>query len=329
MKGYQKFVTILGSISILLILLVSGFRMGALTIRRARVGERSNTVCLTQQRVFDYADVLTDREEQKLEALIAKRERQLGLDIVIVTINEDVGSSPYNASINHTIDFAEDFYAYMGFGYDGFTATFYSYEDGTSVDVEEAGRDYMMDDKAIVRYAKGAGVIWVDNWYDLNGDAESAFLAYRGASRMQIFDRAYNIYTSEDALEELEEDVWEYSNTNPYRSYRRMINHLTSDMIGTNMLEANVPMKLVLFVPAVLAFLFVLFHLNRRIGTKTTEMTTYVQGGHADILSRQDILISRHTVQHHFNPDSGGGGGSSGGGGGGHSGGHSGGGGRH
>ncbi len=40
-----------------------------------------------KERVFDYADVLTPAEEKMLAEQIAKREDQIGCDIVIVTID--------------------------------------------------------------------------------------------------------------------------------------------------------------------------------------------------------------------------------------------------
>ncbi len=52
--------------------------------------KRQNTECTTKERVFDQGDVLTDEEEEKLRKLIAKRERQTGCDIVLVTLNESL-----------------------------------------------------------------------------------------------------------------------------------------------------------------------------------------------------------------------------------------------
>ena len=49
---------------------------------------RTNTECLTDERVFDGADKLTDEEEQKLRVLIAEKEAQTGVDIVLVTLND-------------------------------------------------------------------------------------------------------------------------------------------------------------------------------------------------------------------------------------------------
>ena len=96
---------------------------------------RANTECLTEERVFDYGDLLTDDEEASLRGLIAEREAQTGCDIVLVTLNESVGDSMYAL-----MDYADDFYDENRFGYDK---------------------------------PWGDGVILVDNWYsygNYNGD---------------------------------------------------------------------------------------------------------------------------------------------------------------
>ena len=94
----------------------------------ANKGKRMNTECLTDERVFDYADVLTDAQEDDLRELIAEKEKEVSLDIVLVTLNEDVGSSD-----DALMEYADQFYEDNKFGYD----------------------------KPI-----GDGVIYVDNYYD-------------------------------------------------------------------------------------------------------------------------------------------------------------------
>lgn len=69
---------------------------------------RTNTGCLTDERVFDYADKLTAMEEDMLRELIAQTEDEIGCDIVLLTIDEQVSSM---------MDYADDFYDYNGFGY--------------------------------------------------------------------------------------------------------------------------------------------------------------------------------------------------------------------
>lgn len=304
MKKYIKFLIGLCCVIAVLGLLPFAYRQISLAARSAEIGDRNNTVCTTDRRVFDYAEVLTDAQEEKLEALISKREKQLGLDIVIVTIDENVGSDPYDSSENKTIRFAEDFYEYGKFGWDGHNSA------------ERSGD------------STGAGVIYVDNWYDLNGYAESAFLSYRGASGNSVYDKAYNIYLNQGELLELENDVWEYSNTNPYRSYRRMIAHLTSDMTGPNVLEFHIRDAWAIWLPIIITAIFIIVNVTKKMAGKTTDLSTYVQGGFADVKVRRDVFLSKHTTQRHIDTSSsgGGGGGHSGGGGGG---GHSGGGGRH
>ncbi len=302
MKKYLKFVCILCCVILGLLLFSFLYVKAGTASRKARIGERNNDQCTFTRRVFDYADVLTDVQEQKLQKLIDKRQEQLGLDIVIVTIDEDVGSDPYDSTYNNTIYFAEDFYEYFKFGYDGHYTN------------ANAGN------------STGAGVIYVDNWFDLNGSAESAFLAYRGASGDRVYDKAYEIYLSDSALLELEEDVWEYSNVNPYMSYRRMIDHLTADMVAMNIIEVHIKDGWVVMISLMVVGIFILFNLTKKLGKRTVDKGTYVQGGQATVTARQDVFLAKHTTQRHIDTSSGGGGGGHSGGGGG---GHSGGGGRH
>lgn len=74
--------------------------------------ERTNTECVTTERVFDLADKLTDEEEEELRALIAKREMQIGVDIVLVTIDE-----PSLNTDNKMMEFADYFCIENKFGY--------------------------------------------------------------------------------------------------------------------------------------------------------------------------------------------------------------------
>ena len=78
-------------------------------------GARQNTECTTDERVFDQADVLSDKEEEKLRKLIAKRERQTGCDIVLVTLNESLREYAYErqeyvAEDKYVMIYADDFY---------------------------------------------------------------------------------------------------------------------------------------------------------------------------------------------------------------------------
>lgn len=295
MKKFVRFLIILFILAALLAIVPVIYLQSGLVFRSGQVQERNNPVCTTTKRVFDYADVLTDGQERKLQRLIDTRQKQLGLDIVIVTIKEDVGSDPHKSYINHTIDFAQEFYLYGQFGWDG---------------------------------PVGSGIIYVDNWYDLNGSVESACQAHESAFGDRFYNRAYEIYSDESNLLELEQHVWESSNYNPYQSYRRFVNHLAADMVGPNLIEAYLKPSIPFFAAFLTAIIFILVNLGKRLGKKTTSKSTYVQGGQANITAKRDIFLSKHTTHRHIDTSGGGGGGSHGGGGGG-GGGFSGGGGRH
>ncbi len=67
------------------------------------------------ERVYDYADVLTNEEEDKLRTYIAECEKEAKMDIIVVTINEDVQSKGYWESAMNSR--ADDFYDHNSYGY--------------------------------------------------------------------------------------------------------------------------------------------------------------------------------------------------------------------
>ena len=85
-------------------------------------GERRNEECRTQERVFDYGDVLTEEEEEELRGLIAETEKRTCCDIVLVTLNESLKEYareqepdvPYREFVRV---YAEEFYDSNAFGY--------------------------------------------------------------------------------------------------------------------------------------------------------------------------------------------------------------------
>lgn len=79
--------------------------------------ERQNTAS-PEERVYDYADVLTDEEEEMLREYIAVYEEQKAMDIVIVILNEDMESLMDMEWDEAMEEYAEDFYDDNKFGYD-------------------------------------------------------------------------------------------------------------------------------------------------------------------------------------------------------------------
>ncbi len=84
------------------------------------------------ERVYDHAQVLTAQEEDNLRQLIKEAEEKIQCDIVLVTINKQVGSSDYEWEKNMR-NLADDFYDQYNYGYDE---------------------------------SHGDGVLLLDNWYE-------------------------------------------------------------------------------------------------------------------------------------------------------------------
>ena len=99
-----------------------GVFQGMMTSKQAR----TNTQCLTQERIFDEANVLTDAQEESLFELLSEKEQMTGMDIVLLTIREPDINDYYEIR-----DYAQSYYEENKFGWD---------------------------------QPNGDGVIYVDNW---------------------------------------------------------------------------------------------------------------------------------------------------------------------
>lgn len=167
------------------------------------------------QRVFDYADVLSDAEEKKLTAQIAKRENQIGCDIIIVTIDESV-------------------------------LEFYGYERNTDSNWERAMRDYADDfyDDNDFGYNRvhGDGVLLLDNWYE---DEEGSWISTCG----RVLER----YSS-SMIDSVLDDVYERVEDSPYRAYSAYIEDIYRDMSGGR-IHINPLLLLVIAVVAAVIFI--------------------------------------------------------------------------
>lgn len=76
---------------------------------------RTNTAA-PAERVYDYADVLTDSEEESLRKLIAECEKESKADIILVTLSQPMGQSDYEWEQN-MMNYADDFYDEGSFGW--------------------------------------------------------------------------------------------------------------------------------------------------------------------------------------------------------------------
>ena len=242
--------------------------------------QRTNTECTTQERVFDYADVLTTEEENKLREQIAEREAQVGADIVIVTLNESLKeyAREYDPNVSYdkfTMIYADNFYDEHKFGYN----------------------------KPI-----GDGILLLDNIY-----REDDGKIYTWLSTCGKVEDAY----STSMIDRILDDFYEYVDTDPYLAYKNFVDDVYRDLSPS---ESTVvmPWYMPVFVAVVATAIFIAVNMTNRKGKKTTNQRSYVNGGQPKMRRKEDLFIRKSVTSRTIETSSGGGSGSGGGGGGHH-----------
>lgn len=257
--------------------------------------ERTNTECTTEERVFDYADVLTDEEEDKLRAQIAEREKQIQADIVLVTLNESLKEyarsyfpdAPYS---EFTMIYADNFYEEYKFGYN----------------------------KPI-----GDGVLLLDNIYREDDGRVYTWMCTTG--------KAEDRYST-GMINRILDVFYENVDTDPYLAYKTFVDNVYYDMTDSRPMSEEIPPYLSYLCAAVITLIYIMINLSSRKGMKTVNTRTYVNGGQPNYKRREDTFLRKNVTSRTIETSSGSSGGHSSGGGGGHhtsSGGHSHGGGGH
>lgn len=235
--------------------------------------ERTNAECTTE-RVFDYADVLTDEEENKLREQIAEREAQIGADIVLVTLNESLkeyarGYDPDVPYYKFTMIYADNFYDEHKFGYN----------------------------KPI-----GDGILLLDNIYREDDGSVYTWLSTCG----KVEDR----YSSA-MIDHILDEFYEYVDTNPYLAYKNFVDDVYRDMSPSG--SEIMPWYMPFFIAVIVTVIFIIVNLANRKGKKTTNQRSYVNGGQPKMKRKEDTFIRKNvtsrTIETSSGSSSGGGGG--------------------
>lgn len=264
----------------LAILLLAVLLVVLLAVRgRESAAERTNQECDTQERVFDYADVLTVDQEEALRAVIAEQEKRTACDIVLVTLNESLAdyAAAYEEELGYltpdryTMVYADNFYDEHKFGYD---------------------RPY------------GDGVLLLDNWYREADGGVYSWLSTCG--------RAEDRFSS-SMIDSLLMEALANADQDPYGAYVKYVN-LFAEMMTESGGIPDIPV----FAPLVLAVLgtvlFVESALRNHRGSKTVNLTTYVEGGKPELKRQEDIFLRKTVTKRHIERNTGSGGGGGGGG---------------
>lgn len=231
------------------------------------------------ERVYDYADVLTDQEEEKLREYIDKTEKKLHIDIVLVTFSKSVeGQEALEQGLDSTDweqnmqTIADDFWDKNQFGYNkGF---------------------------------EGDGVLLLHNWYQgQNGE----HLSTSGS-----VEERFSVYDIDEVLYAVDE----YYATDPYKAYRAYVKEVAS-LMGHS-LSLPFSWGLVIVLPIIVAICYAVSGSSQKKAQNTVAVNAYVAGGKPEVNGQEDALIRKNVTSRRIeteSPKTGSGGGSSGGGG--------------
>ena len=217
------------------------------------------------ERVYDYADMLTEEEEQSLREYIAECEEKIQADIVIVTISvsveydlqapdlpeafhaKEVGSTDWSTAMR---DLADNFYDYNNYGYN-----------------KVHGNGVLLLDNSY-EGQKGSWLSTCGNVYDYFGDYE--------------IDQA--LYAVDDYIDE-----------SPYRAYKNCISYVTRTMEES---QESMPMTFApwILVGLVVALIYAAVNLHQNKAKDTTATNQYVDGKKPKINDTRDQYLRKNVV---------------------------------
>ena len=241
------------------------------------------------KRVFDYADQLTDAEEEKLEAYIHKAEKDTTCDIVIVTLNESLKdyAPEYKAGYDipitpdkYVMVYADKFWEDNKFGYD---------------------RPQILDGTP----NSGDGVLLVDNIYrEPETNKIYTWMCTTGKA-----ERTY----SESMIDYVLDVFYNYVETDYYKACIEFVDRVRLDMGGIKLTGS----KVTIVAAVIFTLIYLLSHLSSKAGKKTVTESSYLIGNSLSFEVNRDTFLRKNVVKH-YNPPSESRSGGGGGGGGGH-----------
>lgn len=191
------------------------------------------------ERVYDYAEVLSESQENALRELITQTQELIAADIVLVTTNVvmlnsgDYFGDSWEVNMRNA---ADDFYDQNGFGYDTI---------------------------------KGDGVLILDNWYE--GQAGS-WLSTAG----KMVDK-FSQYETDQVLDEIYYEI-EYGN-GAYEAYRKAIQEIGKiAQGGLSFISKGTYYLIAVVISSIIALIYTLSKLANKEGEKTIVAGTYVEG---------------------------------------------------
>lgn len=223
------------------------------------------------ERVYDYAAVLTEGEAEDLRRYIKEQEQQLGIDIVILTINqpvegdEAVGQGLQSRDWGRNMQaLADDFWDENRFGYN--------------------------------KPFEGDGILLISNWYE---GQEGETLSTSGK-----VEWAFSTYDIDSVLDA----VYAYIGTDPYRAYKAYVDRV-GDLLDSSIASSLAPFSwvMVLVLPVVIALVYAFYGLHQKNAENTVAVNAYVAGGKPVLKDKTDTFLRKNVVTKRIETNSGGG----------------------
>lgn len=256
----KKFVEIFKiPLIIFTVFLVVGIACKIITDKRPKVEfVRNNAECAVDERVFDYADKMTDEEEEGLRAVIQEAQLRCGLDIIVLTLDEtleDYAKSyePYIGPVEpyqYTMVFADNFYDEYAFGFD---------------------------------QPHGDGVILVDNWYRESDGGVYTWMSTSGKA-IDGFSVDDTEYILDMCLDYVEDD--------PAYAYEYFV-ELVADHMDPNYNLGEDMGAFSIIIGLIAGIIFFFVNRGGKIGKKTVESKAYVKKQSTNVLERQDVFLTK------------------------------------
>ena len=231
LKYFKIWFILVGILAVVAIVCVIGRAM-------TKEAVRGNLQAPTE-RIYDFAEVLSEAQEDSLRELIAQTQELIAADIVLVTtstVMQNAGDYFGDSWEINMRNAADDFYDQNGFGYD------------------------------VIR---GDGVLVLDNWYE--GQAGS-WLSTSG----KMVDR-FGQYETDRVLDEIYYGI-EYGN-GAYEAYRNAIQEIGEiSQGGVSFVSKSTYYLMAFVISTIAALIYTLSKLSNKEGEKTIVAGTYVEG---------------------------------------------------
>lgn len=250
----------------------------------------------TEPKIYDYADLFTDNEEQILQESLVSTAKKIKLDLVIVTTDYNRGKE--------SLLYASDFYDGNGFGYD------YDCGSGVIMLID-------MDNREVAISTAGVCRVYLDSETDNMIDDVTPYLSdgeYMKAAQYFISE------VKELALEAMDDgdyddafEAWYSSDHSSISAQNEFYDkYVPQENFFTTFKNPIIDIVIALVIAGVAVLI-----MSSSSKTKTTvNEKTYMQGGHINLRVRHDQFTHTTTKRVKIQTDNGGSGG------GGHGGGH-------